>query len=94
MSIEFHTPKSHVKEWILNFLMRRMLHLHKKNQYISKATVHLQDAEHGQKSCAIDLTIHGHAHTFYRRCSSFEEASLHVLSQVEEKLWKMVNVRN
>ena len=94
MILEFHTPKSHVKEWILNFLMRRMLHLQNIIAYISKAAIHLRDVEQGQKSCTLELIIHGHAHSFYRRSSSFEEATLHVLHQVEEKLWQLVHLRN
>ena len=86
MTIEFHTPKTKVKEWILTFLMKRMVHLYDRDRSISKAEIYLRELEGGQKSCAIDLTVHGHSHFFHRKSFSFEEAALHVLYQMEEKL--------
>ena len=86
MTIEFHTPQGHVKEWIVTFLMRRLMQLHQKDPDISRMQVYLRDMDNGEKSCAIDLTIYGDSLLFHYRASSFEEACLYVLHQLEEKL--------
>ena len=86
MTIEFHTPHGHVKEWILTFLMRRLMQLHNKDPKISRAQVYLRDVEGGEKSCDLDLTIYGDCLFFHHRAASFEEACLYVMHQLEEKL--------
>ena len=86
MTIEFHTPQGHVKEWILTFLMRRLMQLHNRDREISRAQIYLREVEGIEKSCAIDLTIYGDSLFIHHRAASFEEACLYVLHQLEERL--------
>src|SRR5437764_12579936 len=94
MTIEFHTPHGHVKEWILTFLMRRLMQLNNKDPKISRTQVYLRDVEGGEKSCAIDVTIFGDSLFFHHRAASFEEACLYVLHQLEEKLLIHISKHN
>ena len=86
MTIEFHTPQGHVKDWILTFLMRRLMQLYNRDHEISRAQVYLRDGEGGEKSCTIDITIYGDSLLCQHRAASFEEACLYVLHQLEERL--------
>jgi hypothetical protein len=89
MTIEFHTPSGKVKEWIMIFLMRKLMDLHNSDQDISRVQVYLREQSPGLKSCAIDVTIYGDSLFVSRTAFTYEEAVLQALAECQEKLPKM-----
>src|SRR5690242_8317675 len=89
MTLEFHAPKGQVKEWIMIYLMRKLIGLHHFDENISRVQVYLREQEHGLKSCAVDITIYGDSLFVSRSAYTYEEAVLQVLIECQLKLPKM-----
>ena len=89
MTIEFHTPKGKVKEWIMIYLMRQLMELHNSDENISRVQVYLREQTPGLKSCAIDVTIYGDSLFVSRSAFTYEEAVLQALAECQEKIPQM-----
>jgi hypothetical protein len=89
MTIEFHAPKGQVKEWIMIYLMRKLIDLHNNDQDIARVQVYLREQTPGLKSCAIDVTIYGDSLFVSRTASTYDEAALHALIECQNKLPQM-----
>ena len=89
MTIEFNAPKGQVKEWVMIYLMRKMIDIHNTDQDISRVQVVLRQQPHGLKSCVIAVTIYGDSLFVNRSASTYEEASLQALTECQNKLPEM-----
>ena len=92
MTIEFQTAKDRVKEWVMTFLLNRIMGFHYNNEDISRAQIAFRDNA-GLKSCAIDLIIYGHSLFVNRSAGSYEEASIHALKEIDDKLKELSEAR-
>jgi hypothetical protein len=86
MNIEFNTPRDHVKQWVMTYLLNRMLDIHDRYPFISRAQVDLREKTGNEKSCDIELTIFQDSVFVHRSAGNFEEACLHAVSSIEERL--------
>jgi hypothetical protein len=86
MKIEFNVPTGKVKEWVMTYLMNKLMVLHNQYEAISKIEVELIDAGATDKHCAINLHISSNPVLIKRNAATYEEASLNALIAVETKL--------
>ena len=85
MTIQFNLPRDHVKEWVLTYVMNKLMTFHQ-DKPISRAEVNLKDEPEGEKHCDINLTIPGDSLFASQHASSYEEACLHALNMIEQRL--------
>jgi hypothetical protein len=89
MKIEFNVPTGKVKEWVMTYLMNKLMILHNHNENISKIEVELIDAGPTDKHCAINLHISNTPVLVKRNAGTYEESCLNALIAAEEKLNEM-----
>jgi hypothetical protein len=86
MTLEFNTPLGHVKEWVMTYLMNKLMEFHHRNKEITRAEVHLREQPEGQKACAIELVILGDSLLVNSLAGSFEEACLRAVTSIEMRI--------
>ncbi|MDP4252260.1 MAG: hypothetical protein Q8918_19350 [Bacteroidota bacterium] len=97
MNIEFQTPSQGlVKEWILKSIRDKLVEFHQRDKEISKATVCFKEQaglKTGEFVCEILLTIFGDSLFVHRSADSFEQAARLVLTELSEKVDKIIKQR-
>ncbi len=96
MNIEFHTPHGQIKEWILNSTRDKLLEFHLRDKEISKATVYFKEQagpKREEYACEILLSIFGDSIFVRRSADSFEQAAMLVLTELSEKVDKIIKQR-
>lgn len=91
MNIEFNTPRDHVKEWIMTYLLNRMMAMQHRYSFISRAQVDLRENPGNEKACEIELTIFQDSVFVQRSAGSFEEACLQAVATIEERLKEIIS---
>ena len=59
MTIQFNLPKNHVKEWVISYLLNKLLSFHDLDKSIFRAEVNLKEDSTGVKRCDISISIPG-----------------------------------
>ena len=86
MTIQFNVPQNHVKEWVISYIMNKLVSFYEMDRTITRAEVNLKDEPTGEKHCDVNLTIPGDSLFASQTANSFEEASLHALNAIEQRL--------
>ena len=86
MIIQLQAPKDSVTSWVVSYLSKSLLALHKKHPEVTKADVYLRKPTKLEKSCAVSLKVRGVSLMVSRSATSFSKACYFVLVEVEERL--------
>ena len=94
MTIEFNTPRGRLKEWIMTYLMNSLMDMHDKYEFLIRAQVDLREEPGKEKSCNIELTFLADSVFAHHRADSFEEACLHAVATIKQRLNEIVSNAN
>jgi ribosome-associated translation inhibitor RaiA len=86
MTIQFNLPQRQVKEWVISYLMNKLMMFHNLDRAIIRAEVNLKEVPNQEKHCDINLTIPGDSLYASQNAATFEEAALHALNMIEQRL--------
>ena len=86
MIIQLQAPKDSVTDWVVSYLSKKLLALHRKHPEIKKADVYLRTPSKAERSCSVSLNVRGVSLLVSRSADSFSKACHFVLLEVEERL--------
>ena len=86
MIIQLQAPKSSVTDWIVKYLSKKLIALHRKHPEISRANIYLRRPSKVEKSCSVSLYVRGVSLLVSRSAQSFSKASFYVLIEMEQRL--------
>ena len=93
MNIEFYTPESQVKEWVINYIKEQLMELHNRNKKISRAEVYFRD-QNVVKICEVELSIYGNSISVQRSADKYENAAREVVKELTAKMEEQAKMRN
>jgi hypothetical protein len=93
MNIEFYTPASQVKEWVINYIKEQLIELHNRNKIISRAEVYFRD-QNAVKICEVELSIYGNSISVQRSADKYENAAREVVKELTAKMEEQAKMRN
>ena len=88
MTIQFNLPQHQVKEWVITYVMNKLMTFHQLDKSIMRMEVNLKDEPSGEKHCDINVLIPGDSLYVAKNSNSFEEASLYALNAIEKRFMK------
>ena len=94
MTIEFYTPPTDVKKWVLDQIRERLTEFHNQYKELTRAQVNFRNEPDGDKLCEISLTIYGDSFFVHRQAASFEQAATKVLAELAEKIDEKIKSHN
>ena len=86
MTIEFNTPESKVKEWVISYVEEKLMEFHRRIKELTRAEVSFKENDETGRSCTINLTIFGDSIFVTGSDKSFELASRKAIETLETKL--------
>ena len=86
MIIQLQAPKDSVTDWVVNYLSKNLVALHRKHPEIIKADIYLRKPSKLEKSCSVSLKVRGVSLIISRSANSFSKACYFVLMEMEQRL--------